>query len=204
MTKIMPLGLAAVCGAAVVATTVHLIRPAQTTATVDGEDWAHLSSLTGDLPVAGESDQQTASLVLDVDQDGRNDFVIGMREVAPALVWYQRHAVGWERHVIEPDLLPIEAGGAFHDIDRDGDPDIVMGEDYSGNHMYWWENPLPSGDPHGRWRRHVIKDSGANMHHDQVFGDFDGDGAAELVFWNQHANRLFLAEIPADPNATEP
>jgi FG-GAP-like repeat len=167
-------------------------------------EWVHLSSTWGDLPAPGESDQQTASLVLDVDQDGRTDFVIGARAQAPALIWYQRQVVGWDRHVIEPDLLPIEAGGAFHDIDDDGDLDIVMGEDSSGNHVYWWENPLPAGDPRGRWPRHVIKASGANMHHDQIFGDFNGDGAAELVFWNQHADQLFLAEIPADPKATEP
>ena len=34
-----------------------------------------------------------------------------------------------------------------------GDLDIVMGEDYSGNHVYWWENPLPTGDPRRPWRR---------------------------------------------------
>ena len=50
----------------------------------------------------------------------------------------------------------------------------------------------------------MIKESGANKHHDQIFGDFDGDGAAELVFWNQGADRLFLAEIPADPRAMAP
>jgi hypothetical protein len=71
-------------------------------------EWVHLSSTRGDLPAPGESDQQTASLVLDVDQDGRTDFVIGARAQAPALIWYQRQVVGWDRHVIEPDLLPIE------------------------------------------------------------------------------------------------
>jgi hypothetical protein len=165
-------------------------------------EWVHLSSTRGDLLVPSESDQQTASLVLDVDRDGLNDFVIGGRKKAPSLVWYRRVAVGWERYVLDAERLPIEAGGAFHDIDRDGDLDIVMGEDASGNRIYWWENPLPKGDPREPWRRFVIKDSGANKHHDQIFGDFDGDGKAEFVFWNQGANRLFLAEIPADPKAT--
>ncbi|MCB0186540.1 MAG: VCBS repeat-containing protein, partial [Caldilineaceae bacterium] len=48
------------------------------------------------------------------------------------------------------------------------------------------------------------------IHHDQLFGDFDGDGAVELVFWNQaswdSANldaQLLIAEIPANPKATQ-
>ena len=32
-----------------------------------------------------------------------------------------------------------------------------------------------------------------------MFGDFDGDNKAELVFWNQGANSLFLADIPENP-----
>ncbi|MEZ5396009.1 MAG: VCBS repeat-containing protein [Bryobacterales bacterium] len=37
-----------------------------------------------------------------------------------------------------------------------------------------------------------------NKHHDQIFGDFDGDGAVELVSWNQRAHALLLFEIPAE------
>ncbi|MGH6902813.1 MAG: FG-GAP repeat domain-containing protein [Geminicoccaceae bacterium] len=203
MIKALRLSCGMVLGLLIAATTAYLLR-ATPASQVDTEQWWHLSSGTGDLPVPGESDQQTASLVLDVDGDGLDDFVIGARAEAPALVWYRRKAVGWDRHVIEPDLLPIEAGGAYHDIDRDGDLDVVMGEDWSGNRIYWWENPLPDGDPAQPWRRYLIKDSGANTHHDQIFGDFDGDGEAELAFWNQGADRLFLAEVPAQPKATEP
>ena len=166
--------------------------------------WVHLSSKTGDLAVPSRSVEQTAALVLDVDGDGINDFVVGARREAPSLVWYRRQTVGWERYVIDPEVLPIEAGGAFHDIDGDGDLDIVLGEDSRGNKVYWWENPYPDYDPGAHWRRYVIKDSGENKHHDQIFGDFDGDGAAELVFWNQRAGKLFLAEIPPDPRATQP
>jgi len=36
-------------------------------------------------------------------------------------------------------------------------------------------------------------------HHDQIFGDFDGDGREELVFWNTNVCKLFIAEIPEDP-----
>ncbi len=164
--------------------------------------WTHLSSPNGDLPAPSESTQQTASLILDVDRDGRNDFVIASRRAPPAVVWYRRGANGWSRHVLESATLNIEAGGAFADIDRDGNLDVVFGEDNRGNKVYWWENPYPRYD--AAWMRREIKSSGANKHHDQILGDFDGDGRPELVFWNQGANKLFLARIPADPKATGP
>jgi hypothetical protein len=51
------------------------------------------------------------------------------------------------------------------------------------------------------WARHVIKADGAPKHHDLAFGDVDGDGADELVYWNQGAaNALFVAEIPTEPS----
>ncbi len=164
--------------------------------------WKHLSSRTGDLEPPSKSKQQTASLVFDVDGDGLNDIVIGCRRAGPALVWYRRTAGGWQRRVIEPGVLPIEAGGAYCDIDKDGDLDIVMGGDSRSNEVWWWENPRP--DFSKPWKRRLIKNSGAKKHHDQLFGDFDGDGQPELVFWNQRANKLFFAEVPDDPKNTEP
>src|SRR3989339_890007 len=105
--------------------------------------WEHLSSKNGDIPAPGPSNQQTASLILDVDKNGINDFIIGARKAAPALLWYRRLPDGWEKYVIEPELLAVEAGGAFHDIDGDGDFDILFGGDTSSNEVWWWENPYP-------------------------------------------------------------
>lgn len=164
----------------------------------------HISSEKGQIPEPGSTTQQTATLILDIDKDGLDDFVIGVREEGPALTWYKRTTDGWTRHLIDKSYLTIEAGGAFHDIDGDGDSDIVMGEDYQGNRVYWWENPYPNLDPDVPWKRYLIKDSGENQHHDQIFGDFDGDGDDELVFWNQGARKLFIADIPEDPKRTEP
>jgi hypothetical protein len=163
--------------------------------------WTHLSSTAGDLPSPGPSDQQTGSLACDIDNDGDEDFFVAARVVGPAVTLFHRGAGGWAKHVPEPDFLRIEAGGACHDIDGDGDRDIVFGADAGDNHIWWWENPFPEFAPDKRWNRLVIKASGSNKHHDQIFGDFDGDGRVELVAWNQRANALLLYKIPADPKA---
>lgn len=168
--------------------------------------WIHLSTTTGDLPAPPPpaAAQQNAALILDIDRDGVNDFVIGRRGGAPSVMWYRRQAGGWTRYVIDDTVLPVEAGGAFYDIDGDGDRDVVMGADNSANTIWWWENPYPVYDPAVPWVRHEIKNSGGNQHHDMLFGDVDGDGAAEFVFWNQGAGGLYVAEIPANPRTSGP
>ncbi len=167
--------------------------------------WTHLSTSKGDLPLPSSSIYQPAALIFDIDKDGINDFVIASRrEAGSAVVWYQRHATGWNRLVIDDTVLDIEAGGAFHDIDADGDLDLVLGGDSRSNQIWWWENPYPTYTAAGKWTRRLIKDDGATKHHDMIFGDFDGDGQAEFVFWNQRSKQLFLAEVPADPRQHGP
>jgi hypothetical protein len=161
--------------------------------------WKHLSSSTGDLPVPGTSTEQTGVVIADLDKDGTNDFVLSFRQKGPALVWYRRTGTGWDRYVIEPEFLTVEAGGAVYDINGDGNPDLVFGGDWQSSEVWWWENPYPNFNSNVGWKRHIIKKGGATQHHDQVFGDFLGKGKSQLAFWNQGAKRLFLAEIPANP-----
>jgi hypothetical protein len=178
--------------------------PCLLTALAGEPTWIDLSSSTGDLPVPGKSTQQTGNLIADLDKDGVNDFVVSFRKVAPALVWYRRRVKGWDRYVIEPQFLTVEAGGAVHDIDGDGDLDVVFGGDWQSNELWWWENPYPNFAPNVAWKRHLIKKGGKTQHHDQIFADFKNTGKPQLVFWNQGAASLFIADIPADPRTTGP
>lgn len=161
--------------------------------------WLHLSVKNGDLPAPNAGTEQTSATVFDIDGDRINDFVITERTAAPSVVWYRRGRSGWTRHVIEPAALTIEAGSTFADVDRDGDLDFIAGGDYRGNEVWWWENPSPNFPAGAGWRRRIIKNTGATKHHDQLFGDFDGDGKKELIFWNQNGRKLTLARVPDRP-----
>jgi hypothetical protein len=161
--------------------------------------WKHLSSANGDLPVPQTSDQQTGCAVGDIDKDGRTDFVITNRRHGNAAIWMQNTAQGWTQHIIDPGPLNIEAGGVLFDVDSDGYLDLIAGGDSSSNEVWWWENPHPNYDR--PWKRYTIKDSGKTQHHDLLIGDVLGEGRPQLVFWNQGAAALFLAQIPKDPRA---
>jgi FG-GAP repeat len=178
---------------------VALHLPGQTQVRPPQIHWKHLSSTNGDLPVPGESEEQTGAVVADLDKDGVNDFVLSFRQKAPALVWYRRNSRSWKRYVIEKEFLTVEAGGAAYDIDGDGYPDLVFGADYQGDQLWWWRNPGGHYDPDVGWERYTIKKGGAHQHHDQIFGDFKGTGRPQLVFWNEGAKTLFIADIPSDP-----
>ena len=170
-------------------------------------EWTHQSSHNGKLPKPGTSEEQTASLILDADRDGVNDFFIASRKRGASIVWYRKVEDGWQRSVVEPETLPIEAGGTFSDLDSDGDLDLIFGGDSTSRELWWWENPYPNYQRDRAWQRRIIKNSGGKKHHDQIVGDFDGDGDVELVFWNQKAegsyNKLFIADVPKHPRQTE-
>ena len=180
------------------------VKPAGYDADVKEVNWKHVSSMDIDytektvLPFPNVG-RQAAAIVFDVDKNGSQDIIIaGWSD--PSMVWLRFISKNkWERYLIDNRSSHIEAGGAFYDIDVDGDLDIVQGGSWKVNEVWWWENPYPDFDPKKPWNRYIIKNTGGLQHHDQIFGDFDNNGKTELVFWNQMGKKLFIAEIPENP-----
>jgi hypothetical protein len=107
--------------------------------------WQHLSSTKGQIPKP-DVGRQVATLILDIDKDGMNDFIIASYE---KIAWFQRTANGWKRYAVENGTkgVRIEARGDFHDIDGDGDLDILEGAQSRAGERWWWENPCPDFQP---------------------------------------------------------
>lgn len=167
--------------------------------TAKAQKWERTSSEDGAIPLSWKTTQQTASLSVDIDKDGIEEFVMAGRGQATSIIYLKfDRAIGWREFAVEKEALPLETGGTFYDIDSDGDNDLIFGGDAQSNKIWWWENPAPFFNPNVPWHRYEIKTDGENQHQDMVFGDFKQTGKAQLAFWNQGARTLFVANIPSE------
>ena len=173
-------------------------------AQIETVTWTRLSSTTGELPVPPVSEGQSGLRVVDLDKNGQNDYVITLWSAAETVVWYRHLGDTFEKYFIDTETPNLSHGEKFKDIDGDGDIDLLFGDAGLGNNIYWWENPYPDYDPDTPWVRRIVRDTGGKFYHDNIWGDFDGDGADELIAWNQYGQQLLLFEIPADPNNSGP
>ena len=146
------------------------------------------------LPLPEEGRWYHEIVPADLDGDGDLDFVTtnnsttvgtfgGLDLGTSRLEWWENLGIPGEASFVTHQLA--ESGGALlevHDLDEDGDLDIILPQFFGGASLVWVENP---GDPLGAWIEHLINDSTGKGFGAEVV-DLDGDGAAEIVFGNHN------------------
>lgn len=149
----------------------------------------------------------------DFDGDGDSDLLGTIRQES-SVVWYENQAadgaVTWAKHIIDGKSV-CPAHGNPHDMDGDGDLDVVMALGFyfrpdsndaaasqtrEQNKIVWYENDQPRGGP---WQQHVI---GAQFDDafEAIAGDLDGDGDIDVAATSwRNPGRVAWFENRGDP-----
>jgi len=137
----------------------------------------------------------------DIDGDGYLDIVAGgkLAENEP-LTWYRYPS--WQKYVIAWPVEEFTTEMDAHDMDNDGDVDLVVCDGPSGINCRYYVNPRPSGDPkvQSAWTSRNIG-SGGTWVHDVMVGDYNKDNRPDVItnrgLFTQNANGSFSLGSPA-------
>lgn len=155
----------------IVMTIVWLAAPEPTLADPPGRVvWDHRSSVTGALPKP-DVGRQVASLIVDIDGDGRLDLVGGG-------YWFKHAgALKFQAHAIDAEYRFTRT--AAGDLIQGGRPEVLIG---SGDgvgplNLYQWQE--------GAWARRTLIERVDHGHTLQV-ADIDGDGHLDIYTAEMH------------------
>jgi hypothetical protein len=181
-----------------------------------GAWWEQPASLASD-PVwtrhaAAFTDRGGAQMFTDdVDADGDADVITSIAAHEYGLSWFEQQKDGsFVEHVIVSAAVPtgdvviLEPHGiTLHDIDGDGDRDIVAGERFWGHYsdaltlddparVYWFELVRSGGT--ARYFPHLM-DAASGVGTQVVVGDVTGDGLPDVVTANKRGAFVLVHEI---------
>ena len=131
--------------------------------------------------IVDATDYANAVCIGDINRDGFSDVIAAQSGVG--LFWYKYS--NWENYTIAScDWESEEVRCA--DINRDGYLDVVGAESNvvgaeSNHNIYWYENPLPNGDPTKPWTKHYIGTCSWYVWGGLEVADLNNDGKLEVV-----------------------
>jgi hypothetical protein len=134
---------------------------------------------------------------VDMDGDGDLDFVTSNHQGVVGsdrskVEWYEN--MGLRGHASFTPHEIVQGGGAMvelHDLDGDGDLDILVPQFFHGESLLWLEKTGPDGHS---WKRHVINDTTGRGFLTHV-ADVDGDGRLDIVFGNHNHQNATDPEV---------
>ena len=144
--------------------------------------------------IAEGSDKPDRNALVDMNNDGRLDAVVGFEAISVEgkVVWFENPgnaAATWREHSIAKVIGPMSL--AVRDADADGDFDVFVGEHNlkePAKARLW----LLQNDGNERWGRHVM--AIGDEHHDGLVAtDLDGDGDLDMasIGWSHDRVHLF-------------
>lgn len=130
----------------------------------------------------------------DLDGDGYPDLLVGGMP-GEKLNWYRYPS--WSRTVIAAPTIEFTTDCSLGDLDGDGDLDIVVPDGNSGNNLFWFQNPRPSGNPANgpAWVRHTVGSVG-DWGKDVKIADFDQDGRLDIATRGHGEALVFFQTAP--------